>query len=159
MDDNTTIISAAADSNTETAAVIPAAVKVKKPRPLTMKQKKFVEVVLQTNNASEAMRQAYLPDNPTMTAGTLRAMGSENLAKPSIQQAIEELRGKMTTDSYWMYSLQKGIMLSAINNGDLELGNKIINKTIDRAGLMPVQKSESRNITAKYTFKRGDNPA
>ncbi len=66
-----------------------------KTRKLTAKQREFVSAYLQTNNASEAIRQAY----PSATPGTQRSMGATNIAKPSIQAAIEEkLQEKDLTD-------------------------------------------------------------
>ncbi len=129
--------------------------KVKKKRKLTAKQEGFVKDFLETKNASEAVRRNY--NVLDAKSSEVTAIASENLAKPSIQERVEELRGKMVTDSYWMYERQKEILETALSANNLELGNKIINKVIDRAGLMPVYKQESKHITAKYTFTRGSS--
>lgn len=55
---------------------------------LTRKQKVFVETFVETGIGSEAARQAYDidPDNKRLAS----VMAAENLAKPSIQRAIED---------------------------------------------------------------------
>ena len=57
-----------------------------KPRRLTGKQKVFVEVYLETLNATEATRRAGYKGN----GKTLRSIGSENLTKPNIKWHIEQ---------------------------------------------------------------------
>lgn len=53
---------------------------------LTIKQTRFVKDYLNTGNATEAVRRNYdITDD-----ATARMMGSENLAKPNIQQSILE---------------------------------------------------------------------
>lgn len=128
---------------------------IQKKRKLTAKQSKWAEVFVHTLNATEAARQVYnIGDNKNNLASVI---GSENLSKPNIQEKIESLRSKMVDDSYFMYDIQKKILHQSLENDNLELGNKIINKVIDRAGLMPISKSESKHITAKFNFRRGIN--
>lgn len=57
----------------------------KKKRKLTAKQRGWVRDYLATNNASEATRRNY-----DVAPGTVTSLASENLAKPSIQEAIRE---------------------------------------------------------------------
>ncbi len=123
-----------------------------KQRKLTRKQEKFVQALIETNNASEAARQAHYGNTP----GSTRAIASETLSNPNVQERIEELRSIMVQDSYYLYGRQKEIFhkVSASNE---ELANKIINKVIDRAGLTPIYRAESKHITAKFNFRRGDS--
>lgn len=53
---------------------------------LTLKQKKFIASYLETGNATEAAMRAYKPKN----RATARAIGSENLTKPSIRAYLEK---------------------------------------------------------------------
>ena len=57
-----------------------------KTRKLTIKQKKFVDKVLETGNATEAALEAY----NTTTNWSARAIWSENLTKPNIEAEIED---------------------------------------------------------------------
>jgi phage terminase small subunit len=73
-------------------------------RKLTPKQRRFVKYYLETDNATQAVIKAGYdlggkhggndPDN------TARAIGSENLAKPAIRQAIDNamIRQKITPE-------------------------------------------------------------
>ena len=61
-------------------------IKQDKQRPLTIKQRKFTKAYIETNgNATQAALQAYTTDDPN-TAGMI---GSSNLRKPKIKEAIE----------------------------------------------------------------------
>lgn len=62
-------------------------------KPLTLKQKKFVEVTAKTLNATEGARQAYNLGGKGGTSNetTVRTIASENLTKPNIAEAIETL--------------------------------------------------------------------
>jgi len=57
----------------------------KKLQRLTKKQRGFVEHYVATGNASEAVKKNYNVSNDL----TARVMGSENLTKPNVAQAIE----------------------------------------------------------------------
>ena len=59
---------------------------VKKPRPLTIKQRKFIDAVVETWNASEAASRAYKTNNRV----TAWSIWKENLQKPQIKAAIED---------------------------------------------------------------------
>lgn len=128
---------------------------IKKRRKLTAKQQGFVKDFLETKNASEAVRRNYLPDNPNLSDNSIAVIGSQNLRKFNIQEAIEDLRAIMAQDSYLMYGKQKEILDKTIKDDNLELANKIINKVIDRAGLVPVYKTQSTSTTLKFNFRRG----
>lgn len=73
-------------------------------RKLTPKQKRFVKYYLETDNATQAVIRAgydlgskHGTDNPELTAA---AIGSENLTKPNIQQAINNamIKQKITPE-------------------------------------------------------------
>lgn len=55
-------------------------------RPLTTKQRLFIEAYLANPNATEAARKAGYKGNDN----TLRSVGAENLAKPSIANLLNE---------------------------------------------------------------------
>lgn len=54
---------------------------------LTKKQEKFIEVYADTHNGTKAALEAYNTDSPTTAA----VIASENLRKPNIIAAIEEV--------------------------------------------------------------------
>lgn len=117
---------------------------------LSAKQKAFAQAFVETKNATQSAKLAgYNGEN-----NTLRSIGSENLTKPNIQEAIEGLRARMASDSYTLYDKQLKLLEKTTNE---ELQNKIINKVIDRAGLVPVYKQESRHYEARFSFSRGDS--
>lgn len=120
---------------------------IKKRRRLTAKQEGFVKDFLETKNASEAIRRNYKVSN-NIVAGS---MAKENLHKPAIRAMIEDMKARYVQDSYEMYERQKAI---ALNTKNEYLANKIFDKIQDRAGFVPVAKSEQRKIEAKYVFKR-----
>ena len=62
-----------------------------KPRRLTKKQKGFVKDYVDTGNASEAVRRNY----DVVDVDTAKSMGTENLAKPYIAEAVEEQQKKL----------------------------------------------------------------
>ena len=69
-----------------------------KPRKLTVKQKRFVkEYVKNDGNGTRAALATY----NTTDLDTARAIGSENLAKPSIKEAIEQalIKHEITMDA------------------------------------------------------------
>lgn len=55
------------------------------PRPLTLKQRRWVRAYLETGNATEAARRAGYEGNDE----TLQAIGKENLHKPATKAAID----------------------------------------------------------------------
>jgi phage terminase small subunit len=61
-------------------------VKKKKPRELTIKQRKFIDEVVKTGNATESANKVY----KTKNRHTAQVIGGENLSKPVIKQAIED---------------------------------------------------------------------
>lgn len=56
---------------------------------LTLKQRRFIDAYIETGNATEAARRAGYSEK---TAGVI---GTENLIKPNIRQAIQERLDKM----------------------------------------------------------------
>ncbi len=54
---------------------------------LTIKQATFTKEYLNTGNATEAANRAYKPKN----RNTAHAIGAENLRKPTIKRAVEEV--------------------------------------------------------------------
>ena len=60
---------------------------VLKDRSLTMKQRRWLEAYIATGNATEAAMQAY----DVKDRDSARALGSENLAKLSIAELLEEM--------------------------------------------------------------------
>lgn len=91
-------------------------------RKLTPKQRRFVKYYLETDNATKAVIKAGYdlggkhggndPDN------TARAIGSENLAKPAIRQAIDNamIRQKITPE--YVLSGISNLAESAERDGD-----------------------------------------
>lgn len=65
-------------------------------RPLTQKQRRFVEEYLVTGNGTESCRRAGYSQK---SDGCLRVQATENLAKPNVKQAIDRKRAEMTKDS------------------------------------------------------------
>ena len=59
--------------------------KQNKPRPLTIKQRKFIDEVIKTGNATQAVKKAGYKT----TEWSARSIGSENLTKPNIKAEIE----------------------------------------------------------------------
>lgn len=58
----------------------------KKQRPLTIKQRKFVDEVVKSGNATDAAMKVYNCKNRTIA----KSVWPENLAKPCIKEAIED---------------------------------------------------------------------
>lgn len=121
---------------------------------LTAKQEGFVKDFLETKNASEAVRRNY--DVADAKPGEVTNIASKNLANTSIAAKIRELKSKFADDSYYLYEEQKAIF-ERTKQRNPELANKIINKVLDRAGLAPVTKSESKNMSAKFVITRGNS--
>lgn len=71
--------------------------KEKKPRPLTIKQRKFVDEVVKSGNATDAAMKTYKCKNRNVA----RNIGPSNLAKPSIKESIEE-RLKVAKDMIYV---------------------------------------------------------
>lgn len=132
-------------------------IRPKIPRKPTMKQKAFVKVLLETNNASEAIRQTY--NVSASQVGTIHSMAHENLSKPTIQALVEQMKTSYVNDSFEAYAIQKDILRQSYKYPKShELANKIANKIQDRAGFSPTKKSENKNMTAKFIITRGDTP-
>ena len=68
----------------------------KKPRKLTIKQRKFIDRVVETGNATESASQVYDVKN----RNSANAIGAENLAKPSIKDEIEDRLRKCKDEMY-----------------------------------------------------------
>ena len=65
-------------------------------RPLTQKQRRFVEEYLVTGNGAESCRRAGYSQK---SENCLRVQATENLMKPNVKQAIDRKRAEMTKDS------------------------------------------------------------
>ena len=78
---------------------------------LTLKQLKFIQIYIETGNATKAAMEAYRCKNENVA----KSLGSENLTKPDIAYEIDKYRKKGGL------SIQKAI--NAINDGyDAEKG-------------------------------------
>lgn len=91
-------------------------------RKLTPKQRRFVKYYLETDNATQAVIKAgydlgskHGGDDPNNTA---RAIGSENLAKPAIQQAINKAMIKQKITPEYVLSGISKLAESAERDGD-----------------------------------------
>lgn len=71
---------------------------VKKKRPLTIKQRKFIDEVVKSWNATDAASKVYKTKNRRVA----NAIGNENLAKPSIKDKIEERVNVAKNIIYWI---------------------------------------------------------
>ena len=105
---------------------------------LTPKQEKFVEVYLETGNASESARQAYNCE----TDGSARAVGCENLTKPNVILAIDQkkkdLRQRFEEESHRAME----VMIELMNGAKSEKVRQDAAKDIlDRAGHKPSETS------------------
>ena len=69
---------------------------IKKQRPLTIKQRKFVDEVVKIGNATEAAVRVY----KNKKRATSMAIGNENLWKPMIKAAIEDRLEKAKNKIY-----------------------------------------------------------
>lgn len=116
---------------------------------LTPKQEKFVDVYLDTLNASEAVRQAY---NDT-TPNTVGVIAHENLRKPKIINAIEErkqtLKERFEAESHNAMS----VLLELLGNKATPSGVKarVAQDILDRAGYKPTDKIEMEGTIVQET--------
>lgn len=69
---------------------------IKKQRPLTIKQRKFIDEVVKTGNASEAASKVYKCKNRVVAW----SIGTENLQKPLIKAGIEDRLNKAKDKIY-----------------------------------------------------------
>ena len=69
---------------------------LKKQRPLTIKQRKFIDEVVISWNATDAASKVYKVKNRNVA----NAIWAENLAKPSIKASIEERLKKCKDEMY-----------------------------------------------------------
>lgn len=115
---------------------------------LTIKQTGFVRDYLETGNATEAIRRNY----GVIDDSTARAMGSENLAKPNIQQSILEalVKNGLTNEHLAekiaeLVNAQKKITI--LKNGEVEMIREQIDIQAVKAGL---------EFVFKLKFKEGE---
>lgn len=102
----------------------------KKPRKLTIKQRKFVDEVVQSGNATDAAMKVY----KCKSRSVAKSVWPENLAKPCIQEAIED-RLKIAKDI--IYKL-------AVESKKEEIKLKASQDIIDRWEWKPTQKLEAK---------------
>lgn len=102
---------------------------------LTKKQKGFVKDYIDTGNATQAVKNNYDVSNDL----TARSIGSENLTKPNIQQAIESHAEKAES---MVYHLSQ--------NAEAEVVRLNASKDIlDRAGYKPIDRAVNITINTK----------
>ena len=68
---------------------------------LTEKQERFIDYFIETDNAAEAARKAGYSKR------TANRIGSENLKKTVIQQAIEKRLKELKNERNWAFFIQK----------------------------------------------------
>lgn len=68
-------------------------------RPLTIKQRKFVDEVVKSGNATQAVKKAGYKHKNTHVA---ESIGSENLRKPEIKAEIEDRLETAKKIIYWL---------------------------------------------------------
>ncbi len=105
-------------------------------RKLTTKQRKFVRGYLDTGNASLAVKNSYKIKNDA----TARAIGSENLTKPNIQQTImEALDAQGLTNNHLAGKVAELVnaqrKITILRNGELEAVEEKIDTSAVKAGL------------------------
>jgi len=105
---------------------------IKKQRPLTIKQRKFVDEVVKSWNATDAVKKVY----KKTTEWSARAIGSENLTKPNIKHAIEDRLSVAKNIIYW-------IAVKEDEKSDTRL--RACQDIIDRVEWKPTQKIISEN--------------
>jgi len=94
---------------------------------LTLKQKNFADVYLDTGNATEAADRVYKPKN----RATARAIGSENLTKPNIRAYLDEKAGDAAAMVYKLSQTAKNETVRLNASRDI----------LDRAGYRPPDKA------------------
>nr|WP_036257262.1 terminase small subunit [Megasphaera sp. UPII 135-E] len=117
---------------------------------LTEKQERFIDYYIETNNASEAARLAGYSKR------TAKSMGSENLTKPAIQQAIEkrlqELKNERTA------TLQETLeFMTAVMRGNVEEEVVVTEGTGDgcsESRIMPKKPSVRDRLEAAKELER-----
>lgn len=114
---------------------------------LTKKQRGFVKDYLETDNATEAAERNYEVKNRNVA----NAIGAENLAKPSVKQAIESLANRIPDDKIIEKHLslfeQKQVEYFTFPKkmNDVEIEDKV-----NRAGFEVITISEGEK--GKYAF-------
>ena len=119
---------------------------IKKKRKLTIKQRKFIDEVIKTGNATEAAARTYKTKNRRVA----NAVWNENLAKPSIHAEIED-RLKIAKDI--IYKL-------AVESKKEEIKLKASQDIIDRWEWKPTQKIEQKvdwDLNINIVKYDGDN--
>lgn len=105
---------------------------IKKQRQLTIKQRKFVDEVVKSGNATDAASKVYKTKNRRVA----NAIWNENLAKPSIKHSIED-RLKVAKDMIYTIA-------TTSKKDDTKL--RACQDIIDRVEGKPTQKIVSENI-------------
>lgn len=100
---------------------------------LTKKQKGFVEDYLDTGNGTQSILNNYDTDNPKVAS----VMAVENLAKPSIREALENHAEKAESMVYNLSQNAEGESVRLNASKDI----------LDRAGYGAVIKSQSVSVT------------
>jgi phage terminase small subunit len=79
---------------------------------LTKKQRGFITDYVETGNASLAARQNY----DVTDDATARMIGSENLTKPNIKQAVSEALASHSVTPEWIIGQHKGLVEHSNND-------------------------------------------
>jgi phage terminase small subunit len=120
---------------------------------LTEKQLLFIEYYIETGNATESAKRAGY------SAKTAGSIGSENLTKPEIKEAIEKRREEIRTElqNKFLASAVKAqqIMNQVLENSETPPHVKIqaAKDLMDRAGFKPTEKREiTGEVHQQITF-------
>ena len=90
---------------------------------MTLKQKKFSNIYLESGNATEAAMQAYKPKK----RATARSIGSENLTKPNIREYLEE---KGTDAAAMIYQLSQKAKNETVRlNASRDILDRVLGKS------------------------------
>lgn len=116
--------------------------KVKKPLILKPQQDKFVQVYLDTGNASLAKKEAGYSDKTAVS----RVMEQRN-----VQQVIIDKRQEMWNRfmEYAEEALQTQIMIMRNDNASFKTRLDATNSVLDRAGLKPAERKEITGADGK----------
>lgn len=115
---------------------------------LTRKQKKFADIVLETNNASEAVRQAYdlWSKGGKENTSTVTSIASENMTKPSIQHYLQ---------AHWDIAWQR--IKELIHSEKESIALEAAKYTYDQVWWKSIQKIETKNETQTININMNYN--
>ena len=115
---------------------------------LTRKQKLFSDKYIETNNASEAVRQSYKiwSKGGTENITTVSSIASENLTKPAIQHYLQ---------SYWDVAGNK--IKELIHSDKESIALEAAKYTYDQVRWKSIQKIETKNETQTININMNYN--